>query len=480
MQFNPLYPSLPSKLFHVQQPSPLRGAKAGHFNSALADELQWSEDDKNAWVEICSGQRTFPEFPSLAMVYAGHQFGQWAGQLGDGRGLLIAQILNTKGQTIDLHLKGAGPTPYSRMGDGRAVLRSVVREYLAGHALNALGVASSHAVGFTTSTQGVQREKLELGAMLLRTSECHIRLGHFEWINQYAPELLSEFTQKCIEWHYPECLETENPILSFAKKVVERTAIMIAKWQLVGFAHGVMNTDNLNITGSTLDFGPYGFMERFRPNWINNHSDYQGRYTYQNQPSIGHWNLWTWLNNLIPLAEPEQKDEFKEELARCLEQFEPIFLEHYGQGLCQKMGLPHFHKDSLDCSFAFLRILQTEQLDYTQSFIRLQNKEYKALRDDCLDIRQFDEFLSQYQSIREHQDIDELDANMQKANPVYILRNHMAQRAIEAAERDDFSEVDRLFKLLNHPYTRQPELEQPQDLGPLPSDVPDVAVSCSS
>ncbi|BBQ47573.1 protein adenylyltransferase SelO [Acinetobacter pittii] len=480
MQFNPLYPSLPSKLFHVQQPSPLRGAKAGHFNSALADELQWSEDDKNAWVEICSGQRTFPEFPSLAMVYAGHQFGQWAGQLGDGRGLLIAQILNTKGQTIDLHLKGAGPTPYSRMGDGRAVLRSVVREYLAGHALNALGVVSSHAVGFTTSTQGVQREKLELGAMLLRTSECHIRLGHFEWINQYAPELLSEFTQKCIEWHYPECLETENPILSFAKKVVERTAIMIAKWQLVGFAHGVMNTDNLNITGSTLDFGPYGFMERFRPNWINNHSDYQGRYTYQNQPSIGHWNLWTWLNNLIPLAEPEQKDEFKEELARCLEQFEPIFLEHYGQGLCQKMGLPHFHKDSLDCSFAFLRILQTEQLDYTQSFIRLQNKEYKALRDDCLDIRQFDEFLSQYESIREHQDIDELDANMQKANPVYILRNHMAQRAIEAAERDDFSEVDRLFKLLNHPYTKQPELEQPQDLGPLPSDVPDVAVSCSS
>ncbi|MDQ9949182.1 MULTISPECIES: protein adenylyltransferase SelO [Acinetobacter] len=480
MQFNPLYPSLPSKLFHVQQPSPLRGAKAGHFNSALADELQWSEDDKNAWVEICSGQRTFPEFPSLAMVYAGHQFGQWAGQLGDGRGLLIAQILNTKGQTIDLHLKGAGPTPYSRMGDGRAVLRSVVREYLAGHALNALGIASSHAVGFTTSTQGVQREKLELGAMLLRTSECHIRLGHFEWINQYAPELLSEFTQKCIEWHYPECLETENPTLSFAKKVVERTAIMIAKWQLVGFAHGVMNTDNLNITGSTLDFGPYGFMERFRPHWINNHSDYQGRYTYQNQPSIGHWNLWTWLNNLIPLAESEQKDEFKEKLARCLEQFEPIFLEHYGQGLCQKMGLPHFHKDSLDCSFAFLRILQTEQLDYTQSFIRLQNKEFKALRDDCLDIRQFDEFLSQYESIREHQNIDELDANMQKANPVYILRNHMAQRAIEAAERDDFSEVDRLFKLLNHPYTRQLELEQPQDLGPLPSDVPDVAVSCSS
>ncbi|MFX5488140.1 protein adenylyltransferase SelO family protein, partial [Acinetobacter baumannii] len=409
-----------------------------------------------------------------------HQFGQWAGQLGDGRGLLIAQILNKKGQTIDLHLKGAGPTPYSRMGDGRAVLRSVIREYLAGHALNALGVASSHAVGFTSSTQGVQREKLEPGAMLLRTSECHIRLGHFEWINQYAPELLAEFTQKCIEWHYPECQQEEQPILAFAKAVIRNTAIMIAKWQLVGFAHGVMNTDNLNITGSTLDFGPYGFMERFRPNWINNHSDYQGRYTYQNQPSIAHWNLWTWLNNLISLAEPEHKEQFKEALAACLEEFEPTFIEHYITGLCQKMGLPHFHKDSTECGLSFLRILQAEQLDYTQSFIRLQNKEYKALRDDCLDIRQFDAFLTQYQNIREYQDIDELDANMQQVNPIYILRNHMAQRAIEAAERDDFSEVDRLFKLLNHPYTRQPDLEKAEDLGPLPSDVPDVAVSCSS
>ena len=262
--------------------------------------------------------------------------------------------------------------------------------------------------------------------------------------------------------------------------MIRNTAIMIAKWQLVGFAHGVMNTDNLNITGSTLDFGPYGFMERFRPNWINNHSDYQGRYTYQNQPSIAHWNLWTWLNNLIPLAEPEHKEQFKEALAACLEEFEPTFIEHYTTGLCQKMGLPHFHKDSTECGLSFLRILQAEQLDYTQSFIRLQNKEYKALRDDCLDIRQFDAFLTQYQNIREYQDIDELDANMQQVNPIYILRNHMAQRAIEAAERGDFSEVDRLFKLLNHPYTRQPDLEKAEDLGPLPSDVPDVAVSCSS
>ena len=481
MLFNSRYLTLNPKLYHQQMPLPLVGAKAGHFNQALAEELQWTAEEQANWVEICSGQKTFAEFPPLAMVYAGHQFGQWAGQLGDGRGLLIAQILDQKQQTIDLHLKGAGQTPYSRMGDGRAVLRSVIREYLAGHALNALGIPSSNAVGFTSSTQGVQREKLELGAMLLRTSDCHIRLGHFEWINQYQSDLLADFTQKCMEWHYPECLLAEQPILAFATQVIQRTAVMIAKWQLVGFAHGVMNTDNLNITGSTLDFGPYGFMERFRPNWINNHSDYQGRYTYQQQPSIGHWNLWTWLNNLIPLCPQDyDKEQWKEDLAACLSHYEPTFLEHYRLGLCQKMGLPDFHKDSFDCGMLFLRILQSEQLDYTQSFIRLQNQDYQLLLDDCLDRRQFESFLVQYQQIRANQDTAALDATMQQTNPVYILRNHMAQKAIELAERNDFSEVERLFNLLSQPFERNVALEKTEDLAPLPNDVPEVMVSCSS
>ena len=481
MQFQVRYPTLNPKLYHHQQPMPLHGAKAGHFNAALAEQLNWSAQDKNDWVAICSGQKTFSEFNPLAMVYAGHQFGQWAGQLGDGRGLLIAQIIDRDGKTIDLHLKGAGLTPYSRMGDGRAVLRSTIREYLAGHALNALGIAASNAVGFTSSDQGVQREKLERGAMLLRTSDCHIRLGHFEWINQYQPELLGEFTQQCIKWHYPECLNEAEPILAFAKAVIERTALMISGWQLVGFAHGVMNTDNLNITGSTLDFGPYGFMERFRPNWINNHSDHHGRYTYQNQPSMGHWNLWTWLNNLVPLCPSHyDKEQWKNDLVACLEHFEPCFLAHYKTGLCEKMGLPSFHKDSFDCAMAFLRILQSEQLDYTQSFVRLQNQDYTALIDDCLDRRQFESFLSHYQHIREHQDTEALDQRMSEVNPQYILRNHMAQKAIEMAEGNDFSEVDRLFNLLSTPFRKQPELERAEDLAPLSSDVPEVMVSCSS
>ncbi|WOE30481.1 MULTISPECIES: protein adenylyltransferase SelO [unclassified Acinetobacter] len=481
MQFNPRYATLSPKLYHHQDPKPLLDAKAGHFNLELANTLQWSDEDKQQWVEICSGQKTFAAFQPLAMVYAGHQFGQWAGQLGDGRGLLIGQILDQNQNTIDLHLKGAGLTPYSRMGDGRAVLRSVIREYLAGHALNALNVPSSNAVGFTSSNQGIQREKLEPGAMLLRTSDCHIRLGHFEWINQYQPDLLADFTQKCIEWHYPECLDSPQPILAFATQVIQRTAIMISHWQLVGFAHGVMNTDNLNITGSTLDFGPYGFLERFRPNWINNHSDHQGRYTYQQQPSIAHWNLWMWLNNLVALCPQEiEKAQWKEQLAECLEHFETTFLAHYQQGLAKKMGLPDFHQDSFDCAMKFLHILQSEQLDYSQSFIHLQNKDYEYIQDQCLDRRQFESFLHQYQNIRQHQDLAALDQIMQAANPRYILRNHMAQKAIELAERNDFSEVERLFTLLSQPFSAQPDIEQSTDIAPLAHDQPEIMVSCSS
>ncbi|MDO4223739.1 MAG: YdiU family protein, partial [Acinetobacter sp.] len=465
-----------------QAPTPLQGQSiAGHFNHDLAKQLQWQDDELADWQAYCSGHKTFSNFPSLAMVYAGHQFGHWAGQLGDGRGLLMAQVQDIQGNIVDLHLKGAGKTPYSRMGDGRAVLRSVIREYLAGHALNALGVASSNAIGFTTSEQRIQRERSERGAMLLRTADSHIRLGHFEWIAQYRPELLAEFTQQCIAWYYPHCLTEDIPILAFARAVIQRTAHMIAQWQLVGFAHGVMNTDNLNITGSTLDFGPFMFMERFRPAMIFNHSDHQGRYVYQNQPSIAHWNLWTWLNTLIPLAPASMsKTQFQQLLLDALEHFEDDFLHVYQTGLAKKMGLPDFHHDSFDCGLAFLRILSIEQLDYTQSFLLLQQQQFDDLRQQCLDLRAFDDFYQQYQHIRTNQDCDALQQQMQQHNPRYILRNHMAQRAIEQAEQLDFSEVARLFELLKHPFQAQPEQETAKDLAPLPKGEIEVAISCSS
>ncbi|KAA8731650.1 YdiU family protein [Acinetobacter qingfengensis] len=481
MQFDNRYATLSSKLFHRQSINSLPDVQGGHFNPVLAQQLQWSVAEQDDWINIINGNTQLKGSDPLAMVYAGHQFGQWAGQLGDGRGLLLGQIRDVSGKLIDLHIKGAGLTPYSRMGDGRAVLRSVIREYLAGHALQHLHVPSSNAIGFVYShALQIQREHKEPAAMLLRTSDCHIRLGHFEWINQYQPELLTEFTTHCIQNYYPQCLQHAEPVLAFAGQVIDRTAYMIAQWQLTGFAHGVMNTDNFNITGSTLDFGPYGFMERFRPNWINNHSDGQGRYTYQNQPSIAHWNLWIWLNNLIPLAKSEQKEAFKQELAKQLEQYEQNFLHYYSSGLCKKMGLPVDNEQSFQCGLQFLKILQAEQLDYTTSFRQLSSHQYTAIRDQCLDIRTFDDFLTTYHQLRENQQQSILDMDMQQHNPIYILRNHMAQRAIERAEQGDLSEVDRLFKLLSQPYTKQADLEITEDLAPLSNDVPDVMVSCSS
>lgn len=465
------YATLDPRLFHRQSPQPLAQPRAVHFNTALAAQLDWPWLDEDQWLPIVSGQRVPKEFDPLAMVYAGHQFGHWAGQLGDGRGLLLTQCRDREGRLMDLHLKGAGLTPYSRMGDGRAVLRSSIREYLAGHALAALGIASSQALALVDSQTPVQREQLERGAMVLRVADCHVRLGHFEWINRFAPELLAPFTQRMIEWYFPECLGDEQPVLAFARQVVLRTARMIADWQLVGFAHGVMNTDNLSITGSTLDFGPYGFMEQFDPGWINNHSDTGGRYVYQNQPAIGHWNLWVWLGQLQRLGLP------RESLQAVLAEYEPEFLRHYQAGICAKMGL-HDHAQGFEVAMEFLAILRHEQLDYTNS-LRILGSDWPALVDQCVDRERFKGFAQRYEAQRQDSSADQ-QARMDQLNPLYVLRNGLAQNAILQAEQGDYREVARLFELLAQPYQAQPERARPADTQPPAQGQKMPAISCSS
>jgi len=487
MKIDNRYARLDPRLFHKQLPEPLHNPIAGHFNAALAAQLNWQYTDAQDWVAILSGQVVPEGFDPLAMAYAGHQFGQWAGQLGDGRGLLLAQVIDQNNQLQDLHLKGVGLTPYSRMGDGRAVLRSVIREYLAGHALNALGIASSNALGFVSSSTPVQREKLERGACLLRVADSHVRLGHFEWINKFAPDALPDFTQAMINTYFPECKNADSPILAFAECVLKRTAKTIADWQLVGFAHGVMNTDNLSITGSTLDFGPYGFMERFEPTWINNHSDHSGRYVYQNQPSIAHWNLWVWLGQLLPLNSVDPLVT-KESLSAILSTFEPEFLHQYTLGVSKKMGLNPKQKGVLELSSDFLRILERNRLDLTNSFRSLSDDSdqgWHLLRLECISIEEmekFDTFATQYQTLIAESGLSDVQRKtmMDQANPIYVLRNHMAQTAIERSEAGDFSEVARLFDLLATPFTPQIERETPTDIAPMPDDLPPVSVSCSS
>lgn len=487
MKIDNRYARLDPRLFHKQPPEPLNNPIAGHFNAALAEQLDWQYTDAKDWVPILAGHVVPEGFDPLAMAYAGHQFGQWAGQLGDGRGLLLAQIIDKKGQLQDLHLKGVGLTPYSRMGDGRAVLRSVIREYLAGHALNALGIASSNALGFVSSSTPVQREKLERGACLLRVADSHVRLGHFEWINKFAPDALPAFTTAMIESYFPECQSAESPTLAFAQAVLSKTAKTIADWQLVGFAHGVMNTDNLSITGSTLDFGPYGFMERFEPTWINNHSDHSGRYVYQNQPSIAHWNLWVWLGQLLPLNTVDPLVT-KESLSAVLSTFEPEFLHQYTLGISKKMGLNAKQSGVLELSSDFLRILERNRLDLTNSFRLLaddSDQGWRLLRLECISIEEmekFDTFAAQYQVLITESGLTVLEREtiMNSTNPIYVLRNHIAQTAIERAEAGDFSEVARVFDLLATPFTRQIERETAADIAPMPDDHPPVSVSCSS
>ena len=488
MRYQNTYAQLDTRLYHEQLPTSLDNPRAVHFNTQVAEQLGWLDDtDLMArWVEILGGQYVPAEFRPLSMAYAGHQFGQWAGQLGDGRGLLMAQVLDKKDQLQDLHLKGAGLTPYSRMGDGRAVLRSTIREYLCGHALTQLGIASSNALGFVVSDTKVRRERLEAGAALMRVADSHIRLGHIEWIASFAPDLLAEFTDYMIDTYYPECRDSDKPVLAFLQAVVERTARMIADWQLIGFAHGVMNTDNLSITGSTLDFGPFGFMERFNPAWINNHSDHSGRYAYQNQPAIGHWNLNIWLPHFMRL-----KDVTREALADCLAPYEATFMQHYQQGLCRKLGLPH-QRESLSLAFEWLTLLEDNLLDYTNSFrallglispdqhpyeqqlwtimtAELNNEATQVLQDWVT------RYLAQIQQNSDTQAIED----MQTSNPIYVLRNSMAQRVIVAAEQGQFDELNRVFSLLASPYTLQDSAIELDTLPPAPH-APQMPISCSS
>lgn len=488
MRYHNTYVHLDPRLYHQQPPTPLKNPRAGHFNLSVAEQLGWAEDEDlmARWVDILGGEYVPAQFEPLAMAYAGHQFGQWAGQLGDGRGLLMAQVLDDNDQLQDLHLKGSGLTPYSRMGDGRAVLRSTIREYLCGHALNQLGIPSSNALGFVVSDTPIRRERMEAGAALMRVADSHIRLGHIEWIASFAPDLLSEFTDYMIDTYYPECRDSDTPVLAFLQKVVERTARMIADWQLIGFAHGVMNTDNLSITGSTMDFGPFGFMERFNPAWINNHSDHTGRYAYQNQPAIGHWNLNIWLPHFMRL-----EGVTRETLADCLAPYEATFMQHYQQGLCRKLGLPH-QSESLTIAFEWLTLLEDNLLDYTNGFralIGLVAPDEHPYEQQLLltltselqgeAIQAWEDWSTRYLAQIQSFPIEQVINNLKTNNPAYVLRNSMAQRAITAAEQGQFEEVARLYDLLASPYTVQ-DIATALDSSPPAPNAPQMPISCSS
>lgn len=317
------------------KPTPLQNARLIWHNDALADSLgipsTLFQPEKGAGV--WGGETLLPGMKPLAQVYSGHQFGVWAGQLGDGRGILLGEQVLPNGETLDWHLKGAGLTPYSRMGDGRAVLRSTIREGLASEAMHALGIPTSRALSIVTSDTPVARETMEQGAMLVRVAESHLRFGHFEhFYYRREPDKVRQLADYALRRHWPHLQNEPDRYVLWFRDIVARTAAMIARWQAVGFAHGVMNTDNMSLLGLTFDYGPYGFLDDYQPGYICNHSDYQGRYRFDNQPAVGLWNLQRLAQSLSPFIDVDALND-------ALDSYQEVLLREYGVLMRTRLGL---------------------------------------------------------------------------------------------------------------------------------------------
>ena len=422
---------------------------------ALLD-LDPAETQRPEFVRLFSGHALWRDAEPRAMVYSGHQFGVYNPRLGDGRGLLLGEVVNETGEHWDLHLKGAGSTPYSRMGDGRAVLRSSIREFLASEYLAALGVPTTRALCVVASATPVWRERKETAAMLLRLAPSHIRFGHFEYFyytrQHEALRQLLDFTRAN---HFADCADDA----ALFRTVVERSAEMIAYWQAYGFCHGVMNTDNLSILGLTFDFGPYAFLDDFDAGFICNHSDDAGRYRFENQVPIAHWNLSALAQALTPCVEVDR-------LRESLGLFLPLYQAHWLDLMRRRLGLITAEAGDEALTLRLLQLMQESAVDYPNFFRALGEQPaeaaVRALREEFVDLAGFDAWTADYcaRVMREGGSAEDRRSRMHAVNPKYSLRNYLAQQAIEAAEQGDYGPVRELHAVLARPFAEQPGMER--------------------
>lgn len=463
------------------EPQPLNDPQlvvASRSAMALLD-LPADEAEQPLFTQLFSGHKIWATAEPRAMVYSGHQFGAYNPQLGDGRGLLLGEVVNEAGQYWDLHLKGAGLTPYSRMGDGRAVLRSSIREFLASEHLHALGIPSSRALCVTSSSTPVYRERPERGAMLLRLAQSHVRFGHFEFFCYTRQhDALRELLDHVLGAHFAECLEHPEPYRAFFREVLERTATLIAYWQAYGFCHGVMNTDNMSILGITFDFGPYAFLDDFDARFICNHSDDAGRYAFENQVPIAHWNLAALAQALTPFVEVAALQE-------TMALFLPLYEAQWLDLMRRRLGLTRAEEADKVLVQTLLGLMQGSHVDYTRFFRELGDSEpeqaLRRLREDFVDLSGFDRWAEAYRArVAAEGQLDQASrqARMHAVNPRYVLRNYLAQQVIEAAERGDYAPVRELHEVLSRPFDEQPGRERYAE--PPPEWGKHLAISCSS
>jgi len=471
-----------SKSFHTPlKPTPLPKPYLISFNPSAGNliDLDSVEATREDFAEHFSGNRLPPNAEPLAMLYAGHQFGHFVPQLGDGRAILLGEVRNCAGELWDVQLKGAGITPYSRQGDGRSVLRSSIREYLCSEAMHGLGIPTSRALCIVGSDEEVYRESIETAAVVTRLAPSHVRFGSFEvYFHSNQLEEITTLANYVIERNFSHLSNESYKYQLFLNEITLRTARLIANWQAVGFAHGVMNTDNMSILGLTLDYGPFGFMEAYNPSYICNHSDQHGRYAFDQQPQIGLWNLTCLALALSPLIP-------QEDAVAILDGYAPAFYTHYTGLMGDKLGLSNTTQDDIPLISSLLDMMQTSRLDYTNLFRSLGNFATSAnacndlLRDQFIDRQAFDSWATAYRKRLQSSDDATRKVHMDSVNPKYILRNYLAQIAIEKAENHrDYSEINLLLKLLAHPYEEQPEMEHYS--APPPEWAQHISISCSS
>jgi serine/tyrosine/threonine adenylyltransferase len=419
----------------------------------------------------------------ISTVYSGHQFGVWAGQLGDGRAILLGDIGG-----LELQLKGAGKTRFSRMGDGRAVLRSSIREFLCSEAMHALGIPTTRALSIVGSDLLVRREVMETAAVCARLAPSFIRVGHFEHFAATQNHArLKELADSLIKDHYPEALESEDPYLALFKSICTRNAKLAAQWQAVGFCHGVLNSDNISVLGLTIDYGPFGFLDQFQIDHICNHSDQGGRYAYHRQPQIMHWNMACLASAMIPLLELRHEETVaQDKLRKALEEFPVVYAQAWQDLFRKKLGFMTSHDGDIELIERLLQAMHDSRVDFTCFFRNLSKIstasqiEQISLRNDFVDRQMIDRWFSDYLArlgIESSIDVERQKA-MNQVNPKYVLRNHLAQRAIELAQNKDFSEVTKLLNILSRPFDEQLDYES-YALAPPPNLDP-VEVSCSS
>ena len=472
-------------------PQPRWVARNGDLAEALGWPADWAHEGSLA---VLSGGASWPGSQAVATAYSGHQFGVWAGQLGDGRALLLGELITQQGPQ-EFQLKGSGPTPYARSGDGRAVLRSSVREYLCSEAMHALGVPTTRALALVASPLPVYRETQESAAIVTRVAPSFARFGHVEhlafWGQGAARVAASAWLAHHITTHFPHLPAGEQAPMLWFDEVVQRTADLMAAWQSLGFCHGVMNTDNMSLLGLTLDYGPFGFMDAFDPGHICNHSDTSGRYAWDQQPGVAAWNLRALGQALLSLL-PNQEAAL-ERLQASLEGFGPRF-ERSMQGRWRaKLGLQGEQDGDLALIDGWLNLMARARADFTLSFRRLNqvqaqgdaplcpvSRPGQGLRDLFVDGQTFDAWLLRYRERLALQSSPDPVrwAQMDAVNPLYVLRNHLAEAAIKRAQLGDDSEVQRLYTLLKRPFEEQPGCQADAELPP--DWAAHIEVSCSS